>query len=156
MWSFLKETTSIHLVISLTFFILVSGIGTLSFPLLIWADEGSEGSEYEGDEESESSEYSDNDTSSATETVTRTYTVMQQVEEVVWITPPVYQSDQDADELVDALDPNPTTHQREFFTDDDGDSIANAYDQYPGLDDLVTFSDETDENKNGLIDRYET
>lgn len=125
-------------------------------PKLAWAAEESEGSEE--DEESESSEYSDSgdDEEKSTETVTRTYTVMEQFEETVLVTPPAYLSDRDGDSLVDAIDPNPDTHQKEFFTDDDGDSIANAYDQFPGLDDLVTFADETDENENGVIDRYES
>ena len=111
------------------------------------------------DEESESSEYeysSDADDEESTETVTRTYTVMEQVEETVLVTPPAYVSDLDGDSLVDALDPNPDVHQKEFFTDDDGDAIANAYDQFPGLDDLVTFANETDDNQNGIIDRYES
>lgn len=148
-----------------TFFVLTLlfsvSFGILSFyrfisPTIVWAAEDSEGSEE--DERSESSEYSDSDDGEekATETVTRTYTVMEQVEETVLVTPPAYLSDRDGDSLVDAIDPNPDVHQKEFFTDDDGDSIANAYDQFPGLDDLVTFADETDENQNGIIDRYES
>lgn len=125
-------------------------------PELALAAEESEGSEEEN-EESESSEYSsDADDEESTETVIRTYTVMEQIEETVLVTPPAYVSDRDGDSLVDALDPNPDIHQKEFFTDDDGDAIANAYDQFPGLDDLVTFADETDDNQNGIIDRYES
>lgn len=149
--------THILFVLGLAFSVSLGILGTqiLTSPKLVWAAEESE--ESEEDEGSESSEYSDSgDDEESTETVTRIYTVMEQVEETVSVTPPAYLSDRDGDSLVDAIDPNPDTHQREFFTDDDGDSIANAYDQFPGFDDLVTFADETDENKNGIIDRYES
>lgn len=132
--------------------------GALLAPLPVWAAEDEsedEGSEDEGSEErSESSSNADDE--EETETVTRTYTVVEKVSQVVMVTPAEYLSDRDGDLLVDALDPNPDTHQREYFTDSDGDSVANAYDAFPGQDDLVTFGSETDENANGIIDRYES
>lgn len=152
----LKGNTYLFVTIALVFsFISPLEKRMIEVPKFVLAAEESEGSEE--DEESESSEYSsDKDDKETTETVTRTYTVIEQVEETVLVTPPAYLSDRDGDNLVDALDPNPDVHQKEFFTDDDGDAIANVYDQFPGLDDLVTFADETDENQNGIIDRYES
>ncbi len=118
-------------------------------------DEGSEASE-SSERSEESSESSDDDAEDETEEVTRTYTVIEKVSQVVMVTPEEYLTDRDGDLLVDALDPNPDVHQRQFFTDDDGDSVANAYDSFPGEDDLVMLGSETDDNRNGIIDRYES
>lgn len=65
-----------------------------------------------------------------------------------------YNVDTDGDGLVDALDPNPEVHQKEFFTDSDGDGVADAYDRYPGEDDFhyIQFQDD---NNNGILDFLE-
>lgn len=119
-------------------------------------DEGSEASEPSEDEGSESGSKEAEEDEDETEAVTRTYTVIEKVSQVVMVTPEEYLSDRDGDLLVDALDPNPDVHQREYFTDDDGDSVANAYDSFPGSDDLVMLGSETDDNQNGIVDRYES
>lgn len=133
-------------------------ISSWAIPVASAAEEASEDerSEDEGSEERSESGSNDEDEEETEETITRTYTVIEKVQQVVMVTPEAYLADRDGDLLVDALDPNPDTHQRQYFTDDDGDSVANAYDTFPGQDDLATFGSETDDNANGIIDRYES
>ena len=115
-----------------------------------WADD------YEDEDDEEDDDREDEKKSSSKqETVTRTYTVIQKVPQTVVVTPVEFLSDRDGDLLVDALDPDPDTHQREYFTDDDGDRVANVNDRYPGRDDFSIFEDGTDVNANGIVDSYE-
>lgn len=67
---------------------------------------------------------------------------------------PGFNIDTDHDGLVDAIDPNPTISEIDFFTDDDGDSVPNALDTVKGADDYqyMTFEDT---NSNGILDSLE-
>lgn len=124
----------------------------------VWAAEDEESEkEYEDEEEDEDDDdEKEVKNTPSSETITRTYTVMEKVTETVVVTPAEFLSDRDNDALVDAIDPNPDVHQREYFTDDDGDSVANARDRFPGKDDFATFEFELDDNANGIIDSYES
>ncbi len=87
------------------------------------------------------------------------------IQEVVEVRPVVetyieteagYDSDQDTDGLVDALDPDPATPQTAYFTDDDGDSVPNVLDAHPGADDILALDELNDSNANGILDAYES
>ncbi len=67
---------------------------------------------------------------------------------------PGYGQDTDGDKLVDAIDPNPTVIESEFFTDDDKDGVPNAFDEHKGEDDFK-YKVDSDSNNNGVLDSYE-
>jgi len=66
-----------------------------------------------------------------------------------------YDKDSDGDKLVDALDPNPTIPEQDFFTDTDNDSIPDVLDEYPNEDDFL-YVDFVDTNANGIADEFES
>lgn len=70
-------------------------------------------------------------------------------------TDPGYETDEDGDGLVDAIDPDPATPQSDYFTDDDSDSVPNALDTHPGIDDILALDEMNDSNANGVLDVYE-
>lgn len=92
-------------------------------------------------------------TETKTDTVTR-YETKPIITQTFTI-PEEFQRDTDGDFLVDAIDPDPTTAQWEYFTDSDDDGIPNVYDKYPGKNDFSFYEQETDANNNGLVDSYE-
>lgn len=87
--------------------------------------------------------------------VTKDVITYRPVTKMVTVTDPGYDTDIDNDGLVDALDPDPTRPQSEYFTDIDGDGVPNAFDAHHDEDDFAYFVDETDTNQNGVIDSYE-
>ncbi|MEK7181566.1 MAG: hypothetical protein AAB708_00385, partial [Patescibacteria group bacterium] len=78
-----------------------------------------------------------------------------EVTKTVTVLNPGYDTDKDEDGLVDAIDPDPEKHQKEYFTDTDGDSVPDAFDQHHDEDDFAYLENETDENNNGILDSYE-
>lgn len=113
----------------------------------------------EEDEESEDDDRpttpSDASTSNKQETVLENVVEYRPVTKTVIITEPGYDIDSDGDLLVDAIDPDPEKHQREYFTDTDGDAVPDAYDRHHDEDDFAYFDDELDANHNGLLDSFE-
>lgn len=118
-----------------------------------WADETSESNESSersgsgedgyGDEEADDQEKS--------EYVTKYRTVTN----IITVTEPGYDRDTDSDIVVDALDPDPARHQKEYFTDTDDDSIPDAFDLYHDEDDFSYFESALDDDHNGIIDSLE-
>lgn len=88
-----------------------------------------------------------------TDTVTR-YETKPVITQTLTI-PEEFQRDTDGDFLVDAIDPDPTTAQWEYFTDSDEDGVPNAYDKYPNENDFSFYEQGADANNNGLVDSYE-
>lgn len=139
-------------------------------------EEEDEEDEREQDHEDEEDEYEEDDedeyrsrtvSPSATESVKtektpRSKTVVQEIVEKQPVTEtyvetePGYATDDDADGLVDALDPDPAVPQTAYFTDDDGDSVPNALDTRPGVDDILALDELNDSNANGILDAYES
>lgn len=105
--------------------------------------------------ESDEKESGDSGGSSGTVTTYVTQYVTKQVPTVVTVTPPEYQTDTDQDGLVDAIDPDPTHRQQDYFTDSDGDSVPDIYDRHPGEDDFAYVESGTDADGDGIIDAYE-
>jgi len=127
----------------------------------VYADEDED--EDEDDEDEDDDEHEDEDDDDEREEEQVEYEIIEvPVEEEVVVEPiryvtvfdTGYNIDTDKDGLVDAIDPNPTIHEREFFTDTDGDGVANALDSYPNEDDysMVEF---IDINQNGIADELE-
>jgi|GEM_PF-1431420 len=127
------------------------------------AEEDEEDEEEEEDEESEEDE--DKEDESEDDEDSSEYE--QQSEEVVMyeslelpapiykkVVDPGYDADTDGDGLVDAIDPNPLIHQKDFYTDSDGDSVPDALDTHQGDDDF-SFVEFTDTNSNGINDLLE-
>lgn len=88
-----------------------------------------------------------------TDTVTR-YETKPVITQTVTM-PKEFQRDTDGDFLVDAIDPDPTTAQWEYFTDSDEDGVPNVYDKYPNENDFSFYEQGADANNNGLVDSYE-
>ncbi len=149
----LFQITLLAMAIGLPFVLPYSPVNIFTSTVFAEDDEDEDEDEEEDDEEEHKSS---SKKSTATEMVTRTYTVIERVAQTVLVTPQEFLSDRDGDLIVDALDPDPDVHQREYFLDDDGDDVANVNDRYPGQDDFSVFDEETDENNNGIIDSYET
>jgi hypothetical protein len=72
----------------------------------------------------------------------------------VWAYDTGFDVDTDKDGLVDAIDPNPTIHEKLLYTDSDNDSVPDALDKIPNEDDFL-YQQDTDENNNGILDSYE-
>ena len=88
------------------------------------------------------------------ETVEIPVTSFVPVQKYITVVDQGYDIDTDQDELVDAIDPHPTIHEKELFTDDDTDGVPNALDKYKGEDDFF-FIDFSDENDNRMLDAFE-
>lgn len=84
----------------------------------------------------------------------QTTTTTKPVIRYITIVDPGFDVDSDGDKLVDALDPNPTIPEQDFFTDDDDDGVPNVSDEHPGEDDYLYLTFE-DENLNGILDSLE-
>lgn len=84
----------------------------------------------------------------------QTTTTTKPVIRYITIVDPGFDVDTDGDKLVDALDPNPTIPEQDFFTDDDDDGVPNISDEHPGEDDYLYLTFE-DENFNGILDSLE-
>lgn len=112
--------------------------------------------EEEEEREDEDEEYSSSKNSSpSNQTTTRQVITYQQITKTTQTVAPGYDKDTDGDGIVDAIDPDPSKDQREYFTDSDQDGIPNAYDKHPGKDDFTYDENAQDENQNGVIDSYE-
>lgn len=124
----------------------------LPFPVYAAEEEEEEEWEYENEEEEEDEE-SSSQTLKKTKSTPIYKTIL--VTKVITTLDPIFETDKDADGLVDGLDPHPAMHEREYFTDDDDDSIPNAFDKYKDDDDFVYYEGEKDENEDGILDSYE-
>ncbi len=109
---------------------------------------------YAEDDERDGREEEDDDNKESDDYYQDVQTVGEPIVRYVTVVDPGFDRDTDGDLLVDALDPDPTIKQQEFFTDDDGDSVPNALDKHKGEDDLVYISFE-DTNNNGILDSLE-
>ncbi len=121
-----------------------------------------EDEDHEEDRNEDEEDEKDDDDYVEEDTLEEITELKKQIEELIEASKPVfvtqidagYDVDTDGDGLVDALDPNPTVHQKLYFTDTDNDSIPDFLDKFPNKDDLTQVED-TDKNSNGIIDSYE-
>jgi hypothetical protein len=125
-------------------------VAVIVLPRGVFAEDDDNEYEQEYDDERE-----DRANQETTTTQTKQVTEYKPVTEIVLVVPEEYTKDSDGDKLVDALDPNPTIHQQEFFTDTDDDGVPNAFDKHHDEDDFAYYEQETDNNHNGIIDSYE-
>lgn len=135
----------------------IAGPGARGYSLVPSLLVGTAYAEDDEDDEEEDDEEEDKDEKEEKTTETRyvTHYEVRQVPKTVTVIPTEYETDTDGDRLVDALDPDPDTHQREYFTDDDGDVVPNAFDRYPGEDDFAYFDSMYDTNDDGIVDSFE-
>ena len=119
-------------------------------------DEDGEEEEDEEDDEDRDDDQKKGTASTETQYVTVTHYEVRYVPRTVVVIPDEYRSDRDGDALVDALDPDPDTHQREYFTDDDNDTDPNVFDRHKDEDDFAYFDSMYDTNDDGIIDDFES
>jgi len=135
-----------------------SNLRSISGLTVVTADDDEDDDEDEDEDEDEDDEDDDEDEryEDSYETVEEYIVVEEPAPIISYITvfDAGYDKDTDGDSLVDALDPNPTVKESQFFTDDDKDGISNAYDTFPNEDDFL-YLEFIDENANGLIDDLE-
>jgi hypothetical protein len=150
-----------------TIFILILFVGTLNnvLPQLVpgltdvYAKSSEEREDEDKEEDDERDEEREDDDkeyyeTTTTETVLTPTPVTEPVTQYITSVEPGYNTDTDGDQLVDAIDPDPTIPQSEFYTDDDKDSVPNAFDKHKGEDDL-SYTDFQDLNSNGILDSLE-
>lgn len=119
-------------------------------------DEDEDEEDEDDEDEDEDEDRDDDGEAKATETRYVTHYEVRYVPQTTTVIPEEYRSDLDGDTLVDAIDPDPDTHQREYFTDDDDDTVPNVFDRHPGEDDFAYFDSMYDTNDDGIIDDFES